>query len=188
MSQEKRDRLPDFVDEVMQHYVERFDWADTSSIELSYRVSAAYVAVRAAAQRFLTTQGHERAAGKVGVLRSLYFAPDMRMSQNEISNNMNVASASVTYIVDALEKDGLVKRRRHPTDRRVTWVELTPEGTTLFDVLAPLLTEHLMGLAKGFTAEEKQLFREFLIRYKRNAESLYDRETVASEGSPSPEP
>ena len=174
---------PDFVDEVMQHYVERYDWADAAAIELSYRVSASFVSMRAATHRFFTMHGQERAAGKFGVLRSLYFAPNMRKSQNEISSNMNVASASVTYMVDALEKDGLVTRRRHPTDRRVTWVELTPDGVTMFDSLAEPLTEHLQGLAKGFTAEEKLLFRDLLIRYRRNGEALYAGEAGSSEGA-----
>jgi len=188
VSANERAEHPDFVDEVMQHYLEKFEWADTSSIELSYRVSAAYVSMRASTHRFFVSQGHERAAGKAGVLRSLYFAPNMRMSQNEISSNMNVASASVTYIVDALEKDGLVVRLRHPTDRRVTWVELTPDGVTMFDSLAQPLTEHLQGLSKGFTYEEKLLFRDFLIRYRRNAEALYAGEPVGSESAVQPSP
>lgn len=173
MPDEERAEATDFVDEVMQHMVEKFPWADTAGIELSYRVSAAYVSMRGATHRLFASLGHERAAGKAGVLRSLYFAPDMRMSQHEISDNMNVASASVTYMVDALEKDGLVIRRRHPTDRRVTWVELTPEGVTLFDSVAQPLTQHMMALAKGFTDEEKQIFRDLLIRYRRNGETLH---------------
>lgn len=188
MSANERAEHPDFVDEVMQHYVERYDWADTAAIELSYRVSATFVSMRAATHRFFTLHGQERAAGKFGVLRSLYFAPDTRMSQNEISASMNVASASVTYMVDALEKDGLVVRLRHPTDRRVTWVELTPDGVRMFDSLAKPLTEHLQGLSKGFTAEERLLFRDFLIRYRRNAEAMYASEPVTSEGAAQPAP
>ena len=165
----------DFVDDVMQHYVEKFDWADPDAIALSYRVTAAYVATRAAAQRLLSSMGHERAVGKIGVLRSLYFAPDQRMSQHEIGDNMNVTSASVTYLVDALERDGLVARTRHPTDRRVTWVGLTPEGRAAFDALAPELTAHLMRLAEGFTPAEKALFADFLNRYRLNAQAAAER-------------
>jgi DNA-binding MarR family transcriptional regulator len=171
LSERQRATDHDFVDDVMQQYVAKFEWADTDSIALSYRVTAAYVATRAATQRLLTSLGHERAAGKIGVLRSLYFAPDHRMSQNEISNNMNVASASVTYIVDALARDGLVQRTRHPSDRRVSWVGLTPEGLSLFDALAQPLTEHLENLARGFTEDEKRIFSDLLIRYRKNADS-----------------
>jgi DNA-binding MarR family transcriptional regulator len=34
----------------------------------------------------------------------------------------------MTAIVDALEDAHLVVRRRHPTDRRATLIELSPEG------------------------------------------------------------
>lgn len=36
--------------------------------------------------------------------------------------------ANMTGMVQRLEREGLVRRRPHPTDRRVQMVELTPEG------------------------------------------------------------
>jgi DNA-binding MarR family transcriptional regulator len=40
-----------------------------------------------------------------------------------------VTQANLTEIMKRLERDGLAVRTRHPDDRRVTLVRLTPEGT-----------------------------------------------------------
>jgi DNA-binding MarR family transcriptional regulator len=39
-------------------------------------------------------------------------------------------AANMTGMVQRLEREGLVRRKPHPTDRRVQIVELTEEGTT----------------------------------------------------------
>jgi DNA-binding MarR family transcriptional regulator len=45
-----------------------------------------------------------------------------------------VTQRRITALVDALEEDGLVKRRPHPTDGRSTLVSITPAGTKQQDV------------------------------------------------------
>jgi DNA-binding MarR family transcriptional regulator len=45
-----------------------------------------------------------------------------------LSDDLGVTPRNVTALVDALEKEGLVRRMPHETDRRATVVELTREG------------------------------------------------------------
>ena len=45
-----------------------------------------------------------------------------------LGEQLSVTPRNITALVDALEEEGLVRRRAHPTDRRATIVELTPEG------------------------------------------------------------
>ncbi len=47
---------------------------------------------------------------------------------HELRECLGSSAANVTKLVDALETDGLVRRRPDPTDRRVIQVEITPEG------------------------------------------------------------
>jgi DNA-binding MarR family transcriptional regulator len=93
------------------------------------------------------------------------------MNQNEISNEMQVTSANISYVLEGLERDGLVARTPHETDRRVTWVQLTADGEQVFRELAPAMTALLGNLGTGFTDEEKVLFASFLERLRQNAES-----------------
>ena len=50
------------------------------------------------------------------------------MVQRELSEVLRCTARNVTTLVDALETQGLVKRRPHPTDRRATMVSLTKRG------------------------------------------------------------
>jgi DNA-binding MarR family transcriptional regulator len=49
-------------------------------------------------------------------------------TQRELSQALRCTPRNVTDLVDALESDGLVARRPHPTDRRATLVRLTRGG------------------------------------------------------------
>ena len=159
------------IAQAAKQYGEKFPWADLTSIELALRVRRASAAIQTSNQRLFSAYGFQRASGRVGVLRVLYFSPARRMSQNEISNQMQVTSASISYLMEGLERDDLVVRYAHETDRRVTWVELTAEGEKVFSGLAPAMTAHLGRLGAGFTEDEKSLFATFLERLRRNAES-----------------
>jgi DNA-binding MarR family transcriptional regulator len=43
----------------------------------------------------------------------------------DLASALDVTPRNVTTLVDGLERDGVVRRRPHPTDRRATVIELT---------------------------------------------------------------
>src|SRR5438094_6878907 len=47
---------------------------------------------------------------------------------SDLGDELGVTPRNITTLADALEQDGLVTRRPHPTDRRVTLIELTPQA------------------------------------------------------------
>src|SRR3954462_11788524 len=51
----------------------------------------------------------------------------------KMGERLQVHPASVTSIVDRLEADQLVVRRRHPEDGRAVLAEITPQGRSLVD-------------------------------------------------------
>jgi DNA-binding Lrp family transcriptional regulator len=51
------------------------------------------------------------------------------MTQRELGEHLLLTSGAVTMLVDRLERDGLVRRDPHPTDRRVTLVSLQSDAT-----------------------------------------------------------
>jgi DNA-binding MarR family transcriptional regulator len=50
-----------------------------------------------------------------------------------IAERMTLSSASMTSLIDTLERRGLVERQRHPTDRRKVLIHLTGEARTIVD-------------------------------------------------------
>lgn len=56
---------------------------------------------------------------------------------SQICHQMIADNSNLTRLVDRLEARGLVRRAADPHDRRVTLVQLTPEGKALIDELRP---------------------------------------------------
>ena|SRR5579872_4210680 len=76
-----------------------------------------------------------------------------------LSDELGVTPRNVTALVDALEKEGLVRRVPHETDRRATVVELTEEGAEFGCRMASgRLMESIGELFRDLTqTEQRQL-------------------------------
>lgn len=55
-----------------------------------------------------------------------------RIIMSTLRDELGVTARSVTALVDALERDDLVRRVPHPTDRRATIIELTAAGRAAY--------------------------------------------------------
>jgi DNA-binding MarR family transcriptional regulator len=67
---------------------------------------------------------------------------------SSISDELGVTRRNITALVDALEEEGLVRRKPHPTDRRATIIELTPKG---FETTESMYEGHREAVAELFT-------------------------------------
>jgi DNA-binding MarR family transcriptional regulator len=45
-----------------------------------------------------------------------------------LGDDLGITPRYVTILIDSMEREGLVRRRPHPTDRRATLIELTDSG------------------------------------------------------------
>jgi DNA-binding MarR family transcriptional regulator len=93
---------------------------------------------------------HDITQGRFGVLMALWgscrraggaAAP---LTPAELADRTGVTRATITGLVDTLERAGLVTRTPHPDDRRMMSVELTPRGQEL---LSAILPEHFRQMA-----------------------------------------
>jgi len=55
----------------------------------------------------------------------------------EVSARMHITSATMTSVLDTLERNGYVVRRPNPEDRRSVLVDITPSAQTVLDRLLP---------------------------------------------------
>ena len=84
-----------------------------------------------------------------------------------LGDELGLTPRNMTALVDAMEHEGLVARRAHPTDRRAVLVELTDAGfrtadelleprikelTSLFDDLAPADRERFLTAVRTLLA------------------------------------
>jgi MarR family transcriptional regulator for hemolysin len=81
---------------------------------------------------------------------------------------MGVTGPTLTHHLNGLEAQGLVRRWREPSNRRVQLVELTPEGESLFDRLRSVAVDHDRRLRSGFSEDELSRLAELLDRLQAN--------------------
>ena len=84
------------------------------------------------------------------------------MTMSELAERMSCEPSNATVVVDRLERQGLLDRRPHPTDRRAKQLILTPDGTALRERLLGLLGEE--SPLAGLTADEQGLLKDLLQR------------------------
>jgi DNA-binding MarR family transcriptional regulator len=90
----------------------------------------------------------------------------------ELSQRLMVTGGNVTGITDQLEREGLVVRAEHPTDRRAYAVRLTPAGRRMFRRMAATHENWVVTLLDGWTAEQKAQVQALLATLKNHLASL----------------
>ncbi|EHR52116.1 transcriptional regulator [Saccharomonospora marina XMU15] len=103
----------------------------------------------------------------------LTFARSSTLAMRVMGERLQLHPTSVTNIVDRLEKDGLVKRVPHPTDRRTTLVEITDEGRQRREEATKAVTAIDFGM-KGLTAKQTEQLTELLTKVRKAAGDFVD--------------
>lgn len=71
-----------------------------------------------------------------------------------IGKKVLLASSSITYVIDQLEKKDFVQRKQNPKDRRVSLVSLTASGKELMDEIFPQHSKVIQSLFDDLRTEE----------------------------------
>lgn len=94
------------------------------------------------------------------------------LSHSAIAERLLVTGASVTSLVDTLERRGLVRRIRDTADRRVVLVQLTDAASPVLDAfLADVTTLHAFEFAV-LDDQERETFVRLLAKVAASIEGL----------------
>lgn len=85
-----------------------------------------------------------------GTLEALYHLGSL--NQRTIGEKLLKSGGNITMVVDNLEKNGMVTRKRDPDDRRAVRIHLTEKGRTFIGELFP---RHLKRVKKEFSILSK---------------------------------
>lgn len=77
-----------------------------------------------------------------GLVLSILADAETPISPNQIAGRLIISRASVTSLLDSLEKRGFVKRQPHLSDRRMLLVELTETGRQVANRFRPIVHQH----------------------------------------------
>lgn len=90
-------------------------------------------------------------------------------NQRELAAAVGVREGTLTHHLNAMERDGLVTRRRDPDNRRIHVVELTASGEDLFLRLREVALTFDRQLRRGISPKEAGAFADVLQRLAANA-------------------
>jgi MarR family transcriptional regulator, transcriptional regulator for hemolysin len=92
-------------------------------------------------------------------------------NQSQMAEALGITGATLTHHLNAMEKQGLVRRWREESNRRVQRVELTDAGAAMFERLRGVAMAHDARLRAGFDEAELAQLAELLDRLKASVET-----------------
>jgi len=95
-----------------------------------------------------------------------------RLRMGDLAEDLGITARTVTTLVDALEREGLLVRLPDPTDRRATLLALTDRARTQFEQVRSLQTELGEELIAPLDLQQRRQLLDLLARL--NKEVLTD--------------
>jgi MarR family transcriptional regulator, transcriptional regulator for hemolysin len=133
------------------------------------------IGLRLARTARVVTQAFERAMAEAGGSASIWqvlllVRSEQWGTQAQMAEAMGITGATLTHHLNAMEAQGLVRRWRETSNRRVQRVELTEEGAALFDRLRDVALRHDARLRSKLSDEETARLAELLDRLRAGLE------------------
>ncbi|SMC23709.1 DNA-binding transcriptional regulator, MarR family [Desulfacinum hydrothermale DSM 13146] len=93
-----------------------------------------------------------------------FLADQDRVSSARLGQRVQLDSATLTGILDRLERLGFVKRHKNPKDRRSILICLTDDGKRVAREIIRISREANESFLKDIPEEDEFLFRSVLVR------------------------
>ncbi len=85
-------------------------------------------------------------------------------TMTELGRALAIENATMTGLIDRLERDGFVRRTRSASDRRATGVSITREGVAEAERAKAVVKRVNESIKAGFEAAEIEVFKKVLLR------------------------
>lgn len=157
---------------------------DPSAVEAFLHLLLTGDDVFAVSERNLSENGISH--GRFGVLMLLWRGNQPRLAQGtdddecdagprtpaELADAAGVTRATMTGLIDTLERDGLVKREPDPNDRRMMSVVLTTKGEKFLHNFLPGHFKLISSLMATLTEAERKALVSLLMKVQQHATNL----------------
>lgn len=102
-----------------------------------------------------------QSAARMETLAAILNSPPLS-PQVDIARRLRIEGPTLTRMLDALEKDGLVERVPDPADRRTKQLRVTESGEAILGEIFDIADEMRGRLLEGFSEEEITQVNSFL--------------------------
>lgn len=94
------------------------------------------------------------------------------LTQKQLLERIDIEQATMANTLSRMERDGLIERRAHPSDKRAQLIFLTEKATGMQEQALSAALAADQDLFKGFLAFERELLVEYIHRILVNAKRL----------------
>jgi len=153
-------------DEALRILKAGFPGLDPVEVEASLVLLCASKEVLEAHEAQIADHGISR--GRFSVLMLLKHMPGYTASPTLIARTLGVTKATMTGLLDGLERDGFIKRNHSKTDRRKISVELTRKGFKYLEKIIPNHVKKVTSLVKGLSKAEMRILIDLLDKLRNS--------------------
>jgi DNA-binding MarR family transcriptional regulator len=100
------------------------------------------------------------------------------LTQKELAEKLQNTPATITRMLQRMEKSGFIQRKPDETDQRVTRVYLTQAGRAIKDQVEAIWKQMEKETFQGFSAQELTVLREYMLRMRTNLLRFEERESA----------
>lgn len=125
--------------------------------------------LRLKAELLRRTRTYHITAEQWGILN--FIACTDGITQAELSDRTLKDKPNIGRITEKLTDKGLLEKRPHPSDKRSHRLYMTDAGSSLHDVLVPIVTEVITTATADISEEELSLLKQTLNKIYQNLES-----------------
>jgi DNA-binding MarR family transcriptional regulator len=156
--------------QVLHDLSQRYNELDPSAI------SSALTLLKVAAELQVALNQHfahyNLSQGRFVVLIMLYTTPGTEMCCSDIADSIGVSRATITGLLDGLEREGLLKRVDDREDRRRITVTLTANGRKLLERILPDHFRKIAGMMSNLSENDRRKMMELLGRVREGVSVL----------------
>jgi DNA-binding MarR family transcriptional regulator len=99
-----------------------------------------------------------------GLVLSILAESDSPLSPNKIAEDLIISRATVTGLLDSLERHGYVRRTPHGSDRRMLLIELTDTGRKVARDFRPIVHQNEKAWLAALSEKEQRQLIDLLHR------------------------
>lgn len=90
--------------------------------------------------------------------------------QKDIANGCYIEPASLSNILNGMEKKGLIQRKSSSQNRRNIYIFMTEKGKELCQAVKQEIAQANFEALKGFSPEDINILQNYLLKIKENME------------------
>ena len=143
--------------DVLRKAAERYPGIDPEATEIILSIKQIASGEECATQQALEPYGLSE--GRFYVLAHLFseeIVGHKDPSPSEIAESLGVTRATITGLLDGLERDGFLERHHDSSDRRALTIHMTGKGRGFLERFIPEQCCHVKAKISRLTLEEKQ--------------------------------